>query len=143
MKNVCAGLVAAVCSALSHCARGDSNCESLVWQATSEQHGYTIVLEPLDGSIPLAEIHSWRIHIVDGETPVHPLALLVDGGMPEHSHGLPTRPTVSSYLGNGAYLIEGMAFSMFGTWDLAFLIRSPTVEDRVAFRIEFRPCSAD
>src|SRR4249920_3274177 len=31
-----------------------------------------------------------------------------DGGMPQHGHGLPTRPVVSRELADGTYLMEGM-----------------------------------
>ena len=43
-------------------------------------------------------------------------AITVDGGMPQHGHGFPTRPRVTRDLDDGTYLLEGMKFSMTGWW---------------------------
>ena len=39
-------------------------------------------------------------------------------GMPDHDHGLPTQPQVTSRLENGDYLLEGVRFHMPGKWQL-------------------------
>ena len=44
--------------------------------------------------------------------------LKVDGDMPQHGHGLPTRPRVTRNLGNGDYQIEGVKFQMGGATPL-------------------------
>ena len=49
-------------------------------------------------------------------------AITVDGDMPQHGHGLPTRPQVTKHLGNGDYLVEGMKFQMGGWWVVDFTI---------------------
>jgi hypothetical protein len=55
--------------------------------------------------------------------------------MPEHGHGLPTRPRVTTYLGNGDYLVEGMKFQMTGWWviDVDVLVNGES--DRVRFNL--------
>ena len=45
--------------------------------------------------------------------------------MPQHGHGLPTRPQVTRELADGTYLIEGMKFSMTGWWEIKLAIDSP------------------
>ena len=46
----------------------------------------------------------------------------IKGGMPEHHHGLPTAPKISWDSDNKQYNINGLKFSMPGTWQLTFLI---------------------
>jgi len=60
---------------------------------------------------------------------------LISGGMDAHGHGLPTSPFVTSYLGQGKYLIEGLLFNMSGEWNLQFAIKSPKFSDRA--RLDF------
>jgi hypothetical protein len=67
--------------------------------------------------------------------PVERAAITVDGGMPEHGHGLPTQPRVTRSLGSGVYEIEGMRFSMGGWWQLKLAIDSPAGADRVTFNL--------
>jgi hypothetical protein len=57
----------------------------------------------------------------------------VDGGMPQHGHGLPTKPQVTRELPDGGYLIEGMKFSMTGWWEIKLAIDGPAGADRVTF----------
>src|SRR5262245_61800999 len=57
------------------------------------------------GAVAINQIHQWILHVetADGQ-PVENATITVDGDMPEHGHGLPTRPQVTEYLGNGDYL---------------------------------------
>jgi hypothetical protein len=67
--------------------------------------------------------------------PVENAVIAVDGGMPEHGHGLPTQPRVTRSLGAGLYEIEGVRFSMGGWWELKLAIDSPAGADRVTFNL--------
>jgi cytochrome c peroxidase len=53
--------------------------------------------------------------------------------MPDHGHGFPTRPRVSTELGGGKYILEGMKFSMHGRWEIKFAIQAGAVSDIVTF----------
>ena len=65
------------------------------------------------------QIHSWHIRVMDRTEEVLVLEELnVYGGMPEHDHGLPTQPEVTTRLSNGGYLLEGVRFHMQGLWQL-------------------------
>lgn len=65
------------------------------------------------------QIHSWHVRILDSnEQPQIATNLEVSGGMPEHDHGLPTQPQITSRLDNGDYLLEGIRFHMQGLWQL-------------------------
>lgn len=68
--------------------------------------------------------------------PVSNAAIAVDGGMPEHGHGLPTRPRVTKNLGNGWYEVSGVRFNMGGWWELKLTITSPAGTDTVTFNLE-------
>ncbi len=57
----------------------------------------------------------------------------LDGGMPAHGHGLPTRPVVTALDDHGHYQIEGLQYSMPGAWLLGFLIKSPAGQDKIVF----------
>lgn len=89
---------------------------------------YTSELEP----IVINRIHGWVLHVetASGE-PVADARITVDGGMPEHDHGLPTAPEVTRNLGDGDYLIEGLRFHMNGYWELEFTITAGDETDAV------------
>jgi len=46
----------------------------------------------------------------------------VDGGMPEHNHGLPTKPRITEEMGGGDYRLKGMRFHMSGYWEVVVSI---------------------
>jgi hypothetical protein len=86
--------------------------------------------------IPIGALHSWtiRIETPDGH-PVPGATIAVDGGMPQHGHGLPTQPRVTRDLGNGEYLVEGMKFQMDGWWTLEFAIAADGGRDTTRFNL--------
>ena len=88
------------------------------------------------GSVPVNQMHQWTLHVesVDGQ-PVEDATITVDGDMPQHGHGLPTRPQVTKYLGNGDYLVEGMKFQMGGWWLMDFTIATNGQTDAVHFNM--------
>jgi len=59
----------------------------------------------------------------------------IDGGMPQHGHGLPTRPRVTRSLGDGVYEIEGVRFNMGGWWEFKLAIAGPRGADTVTFNL--------
>jgi hypothetical protein len=86
--------------------------------------------------ITIGSMHSWVLHVetADGQ-PVERATIFVDGGMPEHGHGLPTAPQVTQDLGNGDYLVEGLKFQMGGWWEVKFNITADGTEDNVTFNV--------
>lgn len=69
---------------------------------------------------PLAinQIHTWHIRILDAQGMHLQAQMSISGGMPEHDHGMPTAPQITSQLENGDYRLEGMRFHMPGLWQL-------------------------
>lgn len=98
-------------------------------------NGMFLVSWASDPSVPpLNQIHTWTLHVetVDGQ-PVDDAEITVDGGMPQHGHGLPTSPQVTQNLGNGDYLVEGMKFQMPGWWEVRFNINAGGQSDTITF----------
>jgi hypothetical protein len=87
--------------------------------------------------VPVNQMHQWTLHVETAEgQPVENATIAVDGDMPEHGHGLPTRPQVTKYLGNGDYLVEGMKFQMGGWWVMDFTITANSHTDAVHFNMK-------
>ena len=96
---------------------------------------YTVFLRPNE-VLRLRKLQALRILVVDASgRPVEDARITVDGGMPEHGHGLPTQPVVQGSLGGGMYDIEGLRFSMGGWWEVKLAIESARGSDRVTFNL--------
>ena len=91
---------------------------------------YTSDVEPIE----INRMHAWTLHVAapDG-TPVEDAEITVDGGMPAHDHGLPTKRRVTENLGDGNYRVEGLRFQMGGAWQVSFTIASAGNVDSVTF----------
>jgi hypothetical protein len=85
--------------------------------------------------IALNKLHSWEVRVSSPDgAPVLHAHINVDGGMPQHGHGLPTQPRVTQELGEGRYLLEGMKFSMTGWWVIKLKVQT---EQRGADEVTF------
>lgn len=95
---------------------------------------FVVALQPPATPAPINQIHSWKIKLASPTgLPVSHAQIAVDGGMPQHGHGLPTQPQVTQELGDGVYLLEGMKFSMTGWWEIKLAIQTPEASDTVTF----------
>lgn len=74
-------------------------------------------LSPLE----INRMHSWLLRLTDADgAPVANARFAVQGGMPDHDHGLPTRPEVTEEIEPGVYLLQGLRFHMPGRWLIEF-----------------------
>jgi hypothetical protein len=108
------------------------------WQATrtTDDGAYAVTVKPGLDPIVINRIHEWTLHVETAEgRAVENATILVDGGMPEHQHGLPTRPEVTEYLGDGDYRVEGMKFNMTGYWELQVSVEAGGVSDVATFEL--------
>jgi len=102
----------------------------------SAKHLYQATLQQPAQGFRLRQLQTVPVRIVDANgRPVEGATIKVDGGMPQHSHGLPTQPQVNRYLGNGVYEIEGLRFSMGGWWEVKLAIEAPGGSDNVTFNL--------
>lgn len=104
---------------------------------TSSNGLYRATIRPVGDTIPQGKLHRWTLHLetVDG-TPVDLCDVKVDGGMPQHGHGLPTKPRVTKRLGKGDHVVDGMKFNMGGWWVVKFAVSSAAGSDSVVFNIK-------
>jgi hypothetical protein len=102
----------------------------------TEQGLYTVSYTSDRGAVPVNQMQSWTLHVAsaDGQ-PVENATITVDGDMPQHGHGLPTRPQVTGDLGNGDYKVEGLKFHMPGWWVMDFVITANGQTDQVRFNM--------
>jgi len=100
----------------------------------SVDNNYVVTLQPPASPVAINHLHAWQVKLASPTgAPVSNARIKVDGGMPQHGHGLPTRPQVTRELADGGYLIEGMKFSMTGWWEIKLAIDGPAGADRVTF----------
>ena len=102
---------------------------------STEKGLYEVSIEPESEPIEQGPLHSWIavVESTDG-APMVDATVAVDGGMPDHGHGLPTAPR-ASHIGDGHYRIEGVRFNMGGWWELRLTIDGSSGEDVVVFNV--------
>jgi hypothetical protein len=97
---------------------------------------YVGSLEPDLDPLAVGPIHNWTVEITTADgTPVEHAQITIDGGMPQHGHGLPTKPQVTAELGEGRYLVEGMKFNMPGWWTIELDVDASAGHDTATFNL--------
>lgn len=100
----------------------------------SDYNRYVVSLQPPAKPAAINQLHSWQLRVATpAGAPVAHARIKVGGGMPQHGHGLPTRPQATQQLSDGSYLIEGLKFSMTGWWQIELAIEGPQGADKVSF----------
>ena len=103
----------------------------------SEGGAYRATIQPQGDTIPQGKLHRWTLHLETAAgVPVQGATIAVDGGMPRHGHGLPTKPRVTRPLGAGDYAVEGMKFNMGGWWVVKFRVAADGLQDSVVFNLK-------
>jgi hypothetical protein len=96
---------------------------------------YVATLEPAK-PLRSRQMQTVRITVRDAEgRAIDEAQISIDGGMPQHGHGLPTRPRVTRNLGDGMYEIEGVRFNMGGWWEFKLAIAGARGADTVTFNL--------
>jgi YtkA-like protein len=102
----------------------------------SAEGRYVATLEPGKALRP-RQMQTVRVTVRDAEgRAIDEAQISIDGGMPQHGHGLPTRPRVTRNLGDGIYEIEGVRFDMGGWWEFKLAIAGPRGADIVTFNLD-------
>lgn len=140
-RHIRIALLAPLVAALSSCASVPSDLDVTLEHA-SEHRLFLVELEPPAVAPTVNRIHSWQIRVRDaGGTPVRNARITVDGGMPQHGHGFPTRPRVTREIGEGIYLLEGMKFNMTGWWEIRLQLDTQHASDTVTFNTVLGPAA--
>ena len=96
---------------------------------------YVATLEPGQPLRP-RQMQTVRVVVRDADgRAIDDAQISIDGGMPQHGHGLPTRPRVTRSLGDGIYEIEGVRFNMGGWWEFKLAIAGSCGADTVTFNL--------
>jgi hypothetical protein len=103
----------------------------------SESGVFRVSYRSNPAALPLNALHTWTLTVeTAGGEPVREADIAVEVTMPEHGHGMPTKPAVTKSFGDGTYLVEGLKFSMPGWWVLTFKIRADAASDVVTFHVQ-------
>ncbi len=90
-----------------------------------------------DGDPTINQMHSWILHIENEDgLEIEGAIVEVSGGMPEHDHGLPTKPRVTEELGGGDYKLQGMRFHMAGYWEIEVSIITDSGTSKVTIPLQ-------
>ena len=102
----------------------------------SAEGRYIATLEPAKPLRP-RQMQTVRVSVRDAEgRALDEAQISIDGGMPQHGHGLPTRPRVTRNLGDGIYEIEGVRFNMGGWWEFKLAIAGSRGADTITFNLD-------
>ncbi|GAA5181250.1 FixH family protein [Niveibacterium umoris] len=133
MKRFIAIALAFAAAASAGCASTPSDLDLSLTRPTVDGK-FVVTLQPPATPPAINQLHTWQVRLASQDgAPVTHAQIKVDGGMPQHGHGLPTRPQVTQAFSDGTYLIEGMKFSMTGWWEIKLSIDSPQGSDKVTF----------
>ena len=138
-SSIRAAIIAIATTLVAGCMMFAGAPEGLDYSRTRSSEGgrYRATIRPQGDSIPQGRLQRWTLHLETATgTPVDSAVVAVDGGMPQHGHGLPTKPRVTRALGNGDHLVEGMKFNMGGWWVVKFRVDAASGTDSVVFNVK-------
>ena len=134
-----AAIAFAAAATLSGCMMFAKPPADLDYSRTRASEGglYRATIRPQGDTIPKGKLQRWTLHLetADGRA-LDSASIAVDGGMPQHGHGLPTKPRVTRALGNGDHLVEGMKFNMGGWWVVKFRVAATAGADSLVFNLK-------
>jgi hypothetical protein len=118
---------------IAGCATPPPELDLSLTRATVEKK-FVVALQAPAQPAAINQLHSWQIKLTTPSgVPISNARFAVDGGMPQHGHGLPTRPQVTATAQAGTYVLEGMKFSMTGWWEIKLAVHSADGDDKVTF----------
>lgn len=101
---------------------------------TTERGLYAITYVTRPSPVPLGGLFEIEATLTSAATgaPITDAAVSIDARMPQHGHGMPTRPEddPGPHAG-GVYVTRGMKFHMQGDWVVAFDVIGPAGPDRL------------
>lgn len=104
---------------------------------TSNAGGYEVVFTLVPPKVPLNEPFEIRACVTakaGSPTDAENLVISVDAAMPQHQHGMNTKPRIEQ-TGDGCIHAEGMLFHMVGRWELYFDITRNGITERAQTEI--------
>jgi hypothetical protein len=103
----------------------------------SKSGRYRLSYQSQVNPIVINQIHNWILRLENAEgLTVSGADITLEGGMPEHDHGLPTKPRITESRDENYYLVEGMRFHMSGHWELEIKIIQGTNTDTALISLD-------
>lgn len=96
---------------------------------------YQVTLVPSIDPVPVGKMHAWLVEVTDSDGQPVEAEIVMDGGMPQHGHGLPTVPQVTGKDHHGRHIVGGMRFNMPGWWVLNVDIDGSAGADTATFNL--------
>lgn len=120
-------------------AAATADSDAPVQTLATERGVYRVTIRPETGSVPIAEMHNWIVHVETTAGSVFvPAQLVFMAGMPAHGHGTPAQPVITRFLGEGDFLVEGVKFNMTGLWHIVVNVTGPAGPDSIRFEMNLR-----
>ena len=103
----------------------------------SDSGRYRLSYQSLVDPIVINQIHNWVLQLETAEgLTVSGADITLEGGMPDHDHGLPTKPRITESQDENYYLVEGIRFHMRGRWELEIKIIQGTNMDTAMISLD-------
>lgn len=96
---------------------------------------YQVTLVPGIEPVPVGKMHTWLVAVTDSDGKSVDAEVVMDGGMPQHGHGLPTVPKVTGKDPQGRHIVGGMRFNMPGWWVLTIDVSGARGTDKATFNL--------
>lgn len=108
--------------------------DSFPMRTISSDGSYVVVCRPRPDPIPLNELFELDLFVLHPRlrTPVGEVRVMVDADMPEHRHGMNTRPQIRPNP-DGSLRVSGMHLFMPGYWEIYVDIERDGVIERAQF----------
>ena len=124
------GCAAAPADSVDSTASSDSGEYDLTREVVSDGGSWMLRYVPEPDPIPPVSNFALRLSLSDASSgePMAGAQLELSATMPEHNHGMNTRPPVTE-VGEGEYRVDGMQFHMSGHWQMEFrIVSEDTIE---------------
>jgi hypothetical protein len=98
---------------------------------------FRVRVDPAPAELPRNEPFELRVQVLDAASrapPAEEVELMVDAVMPEHRHGMTTRPRVEA-APDGTFLVRGMLLHMPGEWRLRIDVTRGGVTERAEITV--------
>jgi hypothetical protein len=105
-------------------------------QVVTEHGSFVLKLSTSPSPIPLNDMFDLMVEVKAKPSvkDPNPFWLNADAQMPEHNHGMNTKPRVED-LGKGKFAVRGMLFHMSGKWILLFNVAKGSVHEQARTEI--------
>ena len=105
------------------------------FSVTSSNKIFRLEIEPELSPLRINKMHNWTIDLTSSDgVALIDARISISGGMPEHNHGLPTSPQISSTSTPGRYVAQGIRFHMPGSWEISLTINHKGKTDTVSLK---------